>query len=336
MSYENESDPRGNGGHLNAVDYSSDATQTSAKQSLQHAERSSQFGNTSVLDAALGYAERNWPVIPLHNPERGSCSCNNRECASSGKHPRTKRGLKDATTDADTIRGWWAQWPNANVGLLTGVVFDVLDIDGDEGGQRLAELAEVAGLDTDVCWLDGPMSITGKGSHLLYSASGRHNSAGLVPKVDWRGVGGYIVAPPSVHYSGHVYAWHPNCPPDAPLGPVPAFVLDLMDSKKGIVAAIDTRRLNRSAPSIGGSWSPAGVIGTVAVADEGQRNAKVHWAAWRIGFDVYEHKATEREALDALDHVATVGERAGLSSHEVNTTIRSGYSAGLAGKKGRT
>ena len=37
MSYENERDPRANGGHLNAVDYSSATTQTSAKQSLQHA-----------------------------------------------------------------------------------------------------------------------------------------------------------------------------------------------------------------------------------------------------------------------------------------------------------
>ena len=292
--------------------------------------------DTIILDAALGYAKRGWPVIPLHHLEGEQCSCKNTDCGNSrGKHPRNANGLTGASTDADTINRWWIKWPDANVGLLTGVVFDVLDIDAPEGGQRLGEMAVDIGLDPETCWLDGPMSITGKGSHLLYAASGHRNSSGLIKNVDWRGDGGYIVAPPSVHFSGHRYAWHPNCGPDAPLGPAPAFVLDLIVKKKGGITSTSTSRFNTPAPYTGTKWSPAGIIGTVALAGEGQRNDKVHWAAWRIGLDVYEHKATQAEGLAALEHVATVGESIGLGAREVDAAITSGYKAGLAGLAGK-
>ncbi len=60
------------------------------------------------LAAALDYAARGWPVFPLHNPRAGGgCSCRKADCNQIGKHPRTEHGVKDATTDTATIRGWW-------------------------------------------------------------------------------------------------------------------------------------------------------------------------------------------------------------------------------------
>lgn len=62
--------------------------------------------------AALSYARRGWHVFPLHSPdpERGCTCLAGRDCKSPGKHPRTRRGLKDATTDEAQISRWWQRW----------------------------------------------------------------------------------------------------------------------------------------------------------------------------------------------------------------------------------
>ncbi len=73
---------------------------------------------SSRLDAALDYASRGWPVLPLHTARsHARCSCGRADCSSPGKHPRTEHGVKDATTDENTIRSWWKEHPTANVGI---------------------------------------------------------------------------------------------------------------------------------------------------------------------------------------------------------------------------
>ena len=77
------------------------------------------------LDAALRYAAHGWPVFP----------CN-------GKRPMVANGFHDATTDRETVEGWWRQWPDANVAVPTGGPSGLLvvDVDGDEGYDSLREL----------------------------------------------------------------------------------------------------------------------------------------------------------------------------------------------------
>ena len=59
----------------------------------------------NMLDSALAYAGRGYPVFPLHGrTAEGACSCGKSDCASPCKHPRTSHGLKEATIDAATIR----------------------------------------------------------------------------------------------------------------------------------------------------------------------------------------------------------------------------------------
>ena len=165
-------------------------------------------------DAAQTYAARGWPVLPLHTITHGHCSCGRSECSSPGKHPRTKNGLKNASVDQDQIADWWDQWPAANIGLLTGVAFDVLDIDGAEGIANFKSL-----VDQNEPLPPGPRSYTGGGGrHILFAPTGIGNRAGIIPKVDWRGTNGYIVAAPSLHASGNTYEWHNATldPPDTP------------------------------------------------------------------------------------------------------------------------
>jgi hypothetical protein len=73
-----------------------------------------------LVQAALEYARRGWRVLPLHSVIDGVCSCGDKECGSPGKHPLTRNGSKDATVDEETIRRWWTEAPEANVGIATG------------------------------------------------------------------------------------------------------------------------------------------------------------------------------------------------------------------------
>ena len=72
------------------------------------------------LRPALVYASRlAWPVFPLK---------------PHGKDPLTAHGYKDATVDEKQIREWAKKWPDANIGIPTGIRFWVLDIDPRNGG----------------------------------------------------------------------------------------------------------------------------------------------------------------------------------------------------------
>jgi hypothetical protein len=125
---------------------------------------------TNHLGAAvLAYAALGYRVLPLHHPvstdaipERGMlCSCGDLVCEAVGKHPRTPHGLNDATSDPAQLGRWWRRWPQANIGLVTGEVADVLDIDGPAG--RASALRFTASHDLR---LDGPLVRTGRGWHL--------------------------------------------------------------------------------------------------------------------------------------------------------------------------
>lgn len=164
-----------------------------------------------MVDAAMGYAARGWPVFPL---------------AVRGKMPMIPkreggRGYLDATTHRGTVIEWWTRWPCANIGVATGHGFDVLDVDPKNGGdESLAALVAQ----------HGPLPATveastgGGGRHVLFRPDARVRcSAGrLGHGLDVRGRGGYVVAPPSVHPSGRRYRWVVR---DVPLAPWPPWLL---------------------------------------------------------------------------------------------------------------
>jgi len=207
--------------------------------------------------AAAVYAALGWPVFPLHTISAGLCTCTRPACSSPGKHPRTRHGLKDASTDKAIVVDWWEQWPEANVGVRTGSASDllVLDVDAESDGEEsLGRLEQTHGrLPRTLTALTG-----GGGRHLFF----RHpdgevrNSAGkLGAGLDIRADGGYIVAPPSIHASGGVYRWQEgHALGDVPLADPPSWLLELL-SRRDPMGQVPTAVL------------PVGVIG------EGSRNA---------------------------------------------------------------
>lgn len=151
-----------------------------------------------LLDGALTMATAGWGVIPLHTPINGACDCHRPDCSSPGKHPRTKNGLSDATTDADQIRRWWGMWPIANIGAVVPDGLIVVDVDVADPVTvfRSEELPTTA------------MAKTGRGHHLIYrTATAIRPKVGVREHIDLRGPGSYIVAPPSLHSSGARYEW---------------------------------------------------------------------------------------------------------------------------------
>ena len=116
---------------------------------------------SALLESALTIAATGWPVLPLHTPIDGACDCHRPDCSSPGKHPRTKNGLSDATTDADHIRTWWGMWPTANIGAVVPDGFIVVDVD-------VADLATVFRSDE---LPRTATSRTGRGRHLIYRTS---------------------------------------------------------------------------------------------------------------------------------------------------------------------
>lgn len=161
-----------------------------------------------LLRAALRAAKRGCPVLPLQNPTDEGCSCGKGECKNVGKHPRTPNGFKDATTDPRQIRKWWKRWPRANIGVRTGKVsgFIALDVDKRNGGfESLRELEKEHGP-----LPDGPQVKTGGGGlHKLFKCPSKllKSRTGIMPGMDIKAEGGYIVIPPSLHASGKRYSW---------------------------------------------------------------------------------------------------------------------------------
>jgi hypothetical protein len=180
--------------------------------------------------AALGCARRGAPVLPLHHPvafgrpPAVACSCQEPDCDRPGAHPMTVHGVADATVDPMRITWWWRRFPEANLGLATGVAFDVLVVHGSEGDAvRWSVVAEAlrAG---------GPLVRTGgDGWHFYFAPAGAPGQRpyGLA-RMEWRSLGDWVVAPPSRHASGAVSAWVRDL--DAPLPPVPDAVLERLEA----------------------------------------------------------------------------------------------------------
>ena len=149
-----------------------------------------------LLSAALALARRGLHVFP---------------CMPRQKTPATSHGCLDATTNTETITGWWSERPDYNLAVATGKVSGVylVDIDGEDAELELRKLeAEHDELPATV------EAITARGRHIYFKApdSPIGNTAGkIAPGIDTRGSGGYVLAPPSIHPSGRAYTWSVDC-----------------------------------------------------------------------------------------------------------------------------
>jgi Bifunctional DNA primase/polymerase, N-terminal len=175
--------------------------------------------------AAREYAAMGWPVCPGVHPSRGmhgtretgrSCSCDRVGCPAPGAHPVSPTWQMQATVDNETIEQWWEARPEANVILVTGRVFDVLDVPALCGATALNNMA-AAHVPT------GPVAMEGSERMLFFVATrGAPDdeeewwSCGLDSSPDtsaqteslrWHCRDSYVLAPPSRYGTGQDVRW---------------------------------------------------------------------------------------------------------------------------------
>ena len=193
------------------------------------------------LETALRRHKEGISVIPLHAP--GMPLPTGAQPSDAGKVPLISwKEYQQRLPTEQEIHQWWTRWPDANVGVVTGTVSGliVLDVDGPVGEQTLQSQPPIP----ETC-----RSSTGNGEHIWFNHPGGFvaNFAKRLPGLDLRGDGGYVVAPPSVHASGHHYAWTHH--DDTALADPPEWLLRVIGprpmqaSRHGSVETI-TRRAN--------------------------------------------------------------------------------------------
>ncbi len=179
-------------------------------------------GARTRMAAAVAYAAQGWPVCASAHPLRGlerACSCDRVGCPDPGAHPISPAWQIQATVDSTVITKWWRALPDANVLLVTGRVFDVLDVPASAGQIAVAALAQ-AGADVGPVAAPSPdrwhFFVATRGAptdedewwscHLDCEPGGIAETPGL----RWHCRDSFVLAPPSRHNSGHQSRWvHP-------------------------------------------------------------------------------------------------------------------------------
>lgn len=288
-------------------------------------------GHRSALaEAALEYAAAGHPVIPLHSPVAGGCSCGTHGCPSPAKHPRAFFGLKSATCELETVEALWWQQPRSNIGLrCDGLV--AFDVDGPEGERALERLQEEL----------GPLpptkgQRTGRGFQHLYAIPDNvpiGNSTvplGSPAKLDLRaGDRGYVVAAPSLHENGRTYRWLDEEIPFAPLPedwierlllPKPAELADSAKAQSGGTTAYGRAALRQEMAMLARARKPG-------------RNEALNRSVFKLAGWV---SAGELDWWELREAATQTGLALGLIPDEVERTVSSAMNAGYARPRAKT
>ncbi len=280
----------------------------------------------SIAEAALEECQRGRKVIILHglleDPESGQIYCDCKSgisCRSAGKHPRGGKGWRGrATSNAHAVKSWWEKSPNSNLGLPTGRGFGVaIDFDLDE-----SSTTKLARLEAEFGPLPETLSVfTGSGGlHKIFDyPDGYEIGNSKFPvlddytKIDIRGNGGLVVAPPSRHYSGGRYEW--ATPRDHPLAPLPSFLLEDLELAPDAVIL----------PQSTDKWTKVAVeseCNRVRAAGEGSRNSTLMKAAYKVGQIVAGGSIDRDVAMMRLEEAAL---QTGLGADEIRDCIHRAF-----------
>ena len=177
----------------------------------------------SLGAVAAQYASMGWPVCLGAHPYQGkrvamepgrACSCDRVGCPAPGAHPVSAAWQMQATVDLNVIQSWWEARPEANVILVTGRVFDVLDVPLAAGSVAL-ERMEAAAVPV------GPVAVVGQDRTLFFVVTRGSPtdedewwSCGLdcepesvVEGLRWHCRDSYVLAPPSRYAPGLAARW---------------------------------------------------------------------------------------------------------------------------------
>lgn len=257
--------------------------------------------DVSPASAARELAAHGVPVFP---------------CAPGQKRPLTAHGFHDASSDLGTVSRWWSLWPTANLGIPTGSIsgIDVVDVDVHAAGSGFDSFqkAQRAGIVSNWAW---QVRTPSGGLHAYFLRWHDHEQRSWqLPgrHLDFRGDGGYVVAPPSrvVAADGNEHGYD-----------LLALASDQPRSVNGDALRnfLDPpRQLGPPSELPNASARPDKLAAWVATRPEGDRNGGLFWAACRMAESSYPLQSAAAVLVDAA-------QSAGLSDREATATIRSAY-----------
>lgn len=277
------------------------------------------------------------PEHPLHTLRQAGYSVI--PCFTRGKEPMVawQPYQLELPTD-DTVAQWARQWPQCNVGIVTGRVsrLVVFDVDGSEGAISAAHIG-LAGHKT--------LTVkTARGWHYYFRypdtapIAGIRNRAGIRTGLDVRAEGGYVLAPPSIHPTGHTYRWidftrGKTAQPDDLPTPLLELLLERTEERRGVRGEERTPPVGESATQPvqnGAAYGAAALKGEqskILRATVGVRNDQLNRSACKIGSLVGGGILPYSEAEHALVAAAVA---AGLPESEARRTVASGMKRGIA------
>jgi Bifunctional DNA primase/polymerase, N-terminal len=150
--------------------------------------------------------------------------------------------------------------------------------------------------------------------------------------VDWRGRGGYVVAPPSRHASGHPYSWATGRDLDTPPGTVPAVLLERLDCRPPQRSPYPVE-VSAVGDGPGDRYARAAMseeLARVAAAQVGERNRQL-WESARNLYNLVATGALDQREVD--QGLLVAADRCGLLGEEprqTRRTLASGRQVGLA------
>lgn len=232
---------------------------------------------STILETALAYSELNLEVFPV--PPGTKKSYKSKKFSPDGRR-------WGATKSPDTIRSYWAEHPDANLGVPTGAVngFWVLEYDTIAGGHAIDGAASLAALEAEF----GPLPETRQAEspsgsvHFYFLHPGFEivGTPGIRPGIDIRGDGNMVLVPPSIKPGVGEYKWRN----DLPVADAPPWLLDLVKTAT-TSAAID--RAPADTPPPPGATLVEKALHTeyhrVALAPEGARNHQLNKSSFEVG-----------------------------------------------------
>jgi hypothetical protein len=263
-----------------------------------------------LSEAALGYVRHGWSVIPLQPRRKRPCfpllPIKQSILDRYGRPKRTWQPYQQRLPTEEEVIRWWGMCPDANIGIVTGTVSGIIVLDLD--GLELIQHPRT------------PISLTGKGMHIFYRHPGGRVRGFVRPGMDFKGDGGYVVAPPSIHPSGVRYAWQ-NDPFIEPADP-PDWLLELIFPRE--IEPAPARWLeNRHTYGRAALQSELSILARTPI---GARNNQLNRSAFCLGQLLAAGLLDRREVEQTLTAVARA---IGLGAREVQATLQSGLEAGM-------
>ncbi len=255
------------------------------------------FDRDEALRCAKALANRGFAVFP--------CSANKRPSRPKSEDG-SKGGFHDASRDLGYIEFLWRNWPGPLVGVATGAASNVsvldIDIKHSEARAWWHRYYEHLPRTRTYRTRGGGIHLYMHHSHGVRCTEGRGERLG----VDTRGTGGYCV---------FWYGAGLECLDHAPLAAWPVWLSQMIWPPARPPVPVIAR--------VGLKASPAGINGLIRVvrtAEEGTRNGRLNWSAFKMREHITRGSVTPSEAKQILLEAA--GD-AGLPAAEAARTIAS-------------